>query len=357
MRIKSIRYWKEDMALTRPYTITYVVHDSIENIFIQIVCEDGTYGLGAGSPSVYVTGEEMDSDFSAKQDVLADWIVGRDIRTYKNIIDLLAINLTNQPALLAALDMALHDAFTKYIGVSLHEYLGINIKPLPTSITIGIKNVQETIEEGLEYQDRGFKAIKLKIGNELEEDIERYLKLREAVDQNIKIRVDANQGFDAAQFMQFIDRTKDVPVEFFEQPMKPKSYAAMRALPEHVRMNCAGDEDVQKLTEAVYLAQQPYCFGIYNIKIMKCGGITEAIRIADVAKTQSIKLMWGCMDESRISIAASLIAAMRCTNTEYLDLDGSLDLSRDIVHGGFDIQEGIMYPMINKKGLGVELID
>ena len=87
MKIKGIRYWKEDMDLTRPYTITYIVHNSIDNIFVQIICEDQLYGLGAGSPSKYVTGELMDTDFKSKQDLLNEWLVGRDIRTYNAIIN------------------------------------------------------------------------------------------------------------------------------------------------------------------------------------------------------------------------------------------------------------------------------
>lgn len=356
MKIKEVKYWIENMELTRPYAVTYVMHNSIDNLFIQIILEDGSYGLGAGSPSKYVTGELFDADFAVQNDKLCEWLVGKKIQTYQSLILQLHHALPKQPALLAALDMALHDAFTKSIGISLGEYLGVNIKPLATSITIGIKSLAETIEEGKEYEGRGFKAIKLKIGNSLHEDIEKYIKLRESINSDILIRVDANQGFDASQLMEFITATKAHPVEFFEQPMKPGEFNSMRTLSESVRMNCAGDEDVQKLPEAVHLAQDPLCFGIYNIKLMKCGGITEAIRIADVAYTKSIDLMWGCMDESCISISAALLAAMRCHNTKYLDLDGSLDLARDIAKGGFTIESGVMYPIQGKTGLGVELI-
>lgn len=357
MIIKEIRYWKEDMELTRPYTITYIVHNSIENIFIQIICENGLYGLGAGSPSKYVTGELMDTDFNAKQDLLNEWLSGQDIRTFRSIIEDISPKLAHQPALLAAIDMALYDVFTKYLKIPLYSFLGVRVRPLMTSITIGIKSLSDTLEEGREYEERGFKAIKLKIGNNLDEDIERYMKLRESVNSEIVIRVDANQGFNKDELLKFIHRTKSHPVEFFEQPMKPGNYKDMLELPEEVRMNCAGDEDVHKLQDAVLLARDPLCYGIFNIKIMKCGGITEGIKIADVAKVRHIALMWGCMDESRISITASLVAAMSCSNTKYLDLDGSLDLARDIAHGGFRIDQGIMYPLKDKPGLGVELIN
>lgn len=356
MKITSVEYWRQDIKLSRPYTITYVTHDVVTNIFVKVNCADGSYGIGAGSPSEHVTGELIDTDFSKKSDLLGQWMVDTDVRHYRSTIDMIAPKLDKQPALMAAIDMALHDAFCKYIKTPLCHYLGIRIRPLPTSITIGIMSVADTLEEGKEYEERGFKAIKLKLGNDLEEDIERYIKLREQVSNDIVIRVDANQGYDMAALRRFIDETSAAPVEFFEQPMKPKQYEAMRSLPAQMRSQCMGDEDIQKLTDAVNWAQMPLGYGYYNIKIMKCGGITEGKRIADVAATRDIPLMWGCMDESCISISASLAAAMSSPNTGYLDLDGSLDLAEDIATGGFTIKDGIIYPIEDAYGLGVKLI-
>ena len=88
---------------------------------------------------------------------------------------------------------------------------------------------------------------------------------------------------------------------------------------------------------------------------MKCGGITSGRKIANIALLNGIDLMWGCNDESIISISAALNTALSFTNTKYLDLDGSLDLAKDLVSGGFTIKDGVMNT-VNKPGLGVELI-
>ncbi|HEC42753.1 MAG TPA: dipeptide epimerase, partial [Bacteroides sp.] len=85
----------------------------------------------------------------------------------------------------------------------------------------------------------------------------------------------------------------------------------------------------------------------------KCGGIFSAMKIASTARNSNIDLMWGCMDESRISIAAGLHAAFACPNTKYIDLDGSLDLARDVVEGGFEISNGMMRTL-NDPGLGLK---
>ena len=88
---------------------------------------------------------------------------------------------------------------------------------------------------------------------------------------------------------------------------------------------------------------------------MKCGGITSGQKIANLAYQNNIDLMWGCNDESIISISAALNTALSFINTKYLDLDGSLDLVKDLVSGGFNLKNGIMKP-IDKPGLGIKLI-
>jgi L-alanine-DL-glutamate epimerase-like enolase superfamily enzyme len=95
--------------------------------------------------------------------------------------------------------------------------------------------------------------------------------------------------------------------------------------------------------------------GIYNIKLMKCGGVRQALKIADIAFLDNIDLFWGCNDESRVSITAALHAAFASANTKYIDLDGSLDLAQDIVKGGFILTDGMM-SCSDKPGLGLEKI-
>ena len=356
MRITSIEYWKENMELTRPYAVTYVLHDSIENIFIKLNTANGTYGLGAGSPSEHVTGELIDDQPSDLIPELESLLVGKDLSEYQPLIAKLSLKYAARPALLAALDMALHDALCKHLDISLGKFLGVQHKPLPTSITIGLKNVAETVEEGLEYKGRNFQIIKLKIGQSYEEDIERSIKLREAVGKDMLIRVDANQGYDQHTFTEYIKATKQANLEFFEQPMKPSMNDKMLALSEDIKELCAADESLHKQKSALELVKMGRPFGIFNIKIMKCGGITEARKISDVANHENISLMWGCMDESIISITASMHAALSCPTTKYLDLDGSLDLAKDVVKGGFKLENGILYPLYGRPGLGVELL-
>lgn len=113
----------------------------------------------------------------------------------------------------------------------------------------------------------------------------------------------------------------------------------------------AADESLVNEADALMLASHPAACGIFNIKLMKSGGIYPARKIADIAKTAGIDLMWGCNDESMAGIAAALHTALSYPNTRYLDLDGSLDLAKDVVSDAFVLKEGEMI-ITDRPGLG-----
>ena len=353
MKIKSITSWNADLGNTKPYTIAFKTIDDVQNAFVEITLENGITGIGAANPSEYVTGENLEMTLDALQEKNLAPIVGQDIREFRQLNDVYTRKFPACPAARAAVDIALHDAFTKFLGVPLVKYLGQKIKSLPTSNTIGIKNVSDTLAEAAEYGARGFTVLKVKLGKDLEEDIERIVKLREKFGSRFVIRIDANQGYTTAQTLEFYNRTKDLSIELIEQPLPADSIEEMKALPGHIKATIAADESLLDLSDALKLTDNISASGIFNIKLMKCGGITEAQKIASVAEAKHIDLFWGCNDESIISITAGLHVAFACANTKYIDLDGSLDLARDVVKGGFILKDGVM-SCSDKPGLGVE---
>ena len=129
----------------------------------------------------------------------------------------------------------------------------------------------------------------------------------------------------------------------------------MKQLPQEIRTVIAADESLLTPKNALELIAPPVASGIFNIKLMKCGGVSQALKIADIGQQAGIDLFWGCNDEGIVSITAALHTAFACANTKYIDLDGSLDLGRDEVKGGFILKDGVMY-CSDKPGLGVERI-
>ncbi|MBC3538093.1 mandelate racemase/muconate lactonizing enzyme family protein [Rufibacter sediminis] len=353
MKIKEINVWKANLDLTRPYTIAFKTVSAVENVLVEIVTENGLTGLGAGNPSTEVVGEKLSETMAVLQPEQLDWLIGQDIRSFQLLCDELPQRLPRNPAARAALDIALHDVFAKYLDVPLVSFLGQRLDALPTSITIGIKSVAETLAEAEEYVGRGFTHLKVKVGETLEQDLERLVKLREAHGQNVTIRIDANQGWTSYDLANFCTQAQPLEIELIEQPLPAPMIDDLRELPDAVKDLVAADESLLTPAHAFQLAQSPRACGIYNIKLMKCGGVHAARQIGTIAQQAGIDLMWGCNDESIISITAALHAAFSCANTRYIDLDGSLDLARDVVSGGFILENGIMRPN-GKPGLGVE---
>lgn len=355
MKIQSIKTWVIDLGNTKPYTIAFKTVDEVKNAFVQITLTNGITGIGAGNPSEYVTGEHLNQTEAALHENNLDFLVGRDIREINQLLAEVLIKFPTLPAARAALDIALHDAFTKHLGIPLVKYLGQKITSMPTSNTIGIKNVVDTLKEAEEYGQRGFTVLKVKLGKDLEEDIDRLVKLREKFGKKFVIRIDANQGYTSAQTIEFFKRTQSLDIELIEQPLPAKSVAEMKALPEEIRTKIAADESLLSPADGWQLIQAPRAAGIFNIKLMKCGGVNQALKIADIAKLSNVDLFWGCNDESIVSITAALHAAFACPNTKYIDLDGSLDLARDEVKGGFILKDGVMY-CSDKPGLGLDQV-
>ena len=280
---------------------------------------------------------------------------GADIRRIKPLLREMEGATAGRPAARAAMDMALHDLWAKYLGLPLAEWLGRVHDRLPTSITIGLKNLVETLEDVEEYRRRGFRILKIKIGGDLDEDIERLHRIRERTGSDILIRVDANQGYTRGDYENFLRSTSGLNLEFVEQPLPASDLEDMRNFSDDIRKMTAADESLLGGSDAVKCLSRPRPFGIFNIKLMKCGGIEPALGIAELARWAGIDLMWGCMDESVVGIAAALHAALAAPATRYLDLDGSLDLAHDPARGGFVLENGEMR-LTDEPGLGVRLV-
>jgi L-Ala-D/L-Glu epimerase len=353
MKITAIRAYLKKMALTRPYTIAYNTFSDVSLAFLEIELENGVIGYGSGSPAEDVVGENTEQTLANLQTPFVTNFAGRDIRHFRQIIFEAKNQFPHLPGTQAAIDIALHDAFGKYIGIPVVALYGQKIEALPTSITIGIKNIADTLEDAANYYQLGFKILKIKTGIHVQEDIEKVLRLSEIYKSKLKIRMDANQGYSLVDLKKFIEATKNIQLELIEQPLPVGKENELITLDESTRQLLTGDESLKDPQAALKFASGNKPFGIYNIKLMKCGGILGALDIATIANYGNIELFWGCNDESIISITAALHAAYSCVNTRYLDLDGSFDLMEDLVTGGFSFEDG--YMKINgRPGFGFE---
>lgn len=354
MKIRSVRAVSRTLALKKPYTIARETFHDTENVFFEVELADGTRGLGAANPDPAVVGETPADTLANLQSDAVTQLEGKDIRHFLGHIREFQARFAAYPGTQAAIDIALHDAFCRHLGVSVLDFYGRHHDRMITSVTIGIKGVAETLEEAREYHALGFRALKVKTGLDADLDAERVIRLRETYGSHFLIRTDANTGYDFPQLTHFLERTQGLGLELVEQPFLPAMDAELLKLPPPVRRQIAADESLKTARSALNLSRDSP-FGIFVIKLMKCGGIAAAFDIASIARHAGIELFWGCNDESMVSITAALHAAFACPETRYLDLDGSLDLAEDLVTNGFTITDGYMYPS-DLPGLGFETL-
>lgn len=356
MKIDRIESWREAVPLSRPYAIAGHRFDSVELFFLRLTADDGTIGLGSASPAGFVTGETDTACEAALAAEALEDLVGADPRQSADLQRRFAETRAETPAARAAIDMALWDLQGKAVGRPVVDLLGRCHQGLPTSVTLGISTVKETLADADEWVGRGFTHLKVKLGDDLEVDLERLARLRERFGRAVKIRVDANQGYTPGEVPRVLASAGELGLELIEQPVERGQDRHLAQLDQPSPTPLVADESLHDPADALVEAEDGSPYSVFNIKLMKCGGIGPARAISAVADTAGRDLMWGCMDESRISIAAALQVAYACPQTRYLDLDGSFDLARDPAMGGFEVRSGRMY-LSDEAGLGVRLRD
>jgi L-alanine-DL-glutamate epimerase-like enolase superfamily enzyme len=352
MRIKSLEAWPVRMTLDEPYEIAYEKVDHAVNVFVRLET-DRFVGLGCAAPDEPVTGETEETVLAALGDVAEPRLRGADPLRRAALLEDLKAALGRQPSALAAVDMALYDLLGKAAGLPLWKLLGGFRDSIETSVTVGILPRAETVEAAAARVGQGFRCLKLKGGADVDSDIVRLLAVRKKVGPEVELRFDANQGYSLEESVHFVAETRSAGLELLEQPTAKGEPDLLGRVTAAVEVPVMADESLMTLRDAFRLAGRDLV-DMVNVKIMKVGGIGEALHINSVARAARMETMVGCMDESELGIAAGLAFALARPNVAYADLDGHFDLSGDPTAGSLTLHDGTLYAP-EGPGLGVEL--
>lgn len=354
MKIKAIQVGSLSLPLAHPFKTALRTVDRLEDIVVRVVGENGLEGYGEAPPTAVITGDTKGSILCAIQDFIAPAIVGMDLEDLGAVMEKLNSCMVHNTTPKAAVDMALYDLWAKTQGKPLYQLLGGAKQSFETDITISVNPVEEMVRDSLEAVGRGFTTLKIKVGKEGTADVARISAIRQAVGPGIKLRVDANQGWSAAQSVAIIKTMEDkgLGIELVEQPVPALDIAGLKYVTGQVDTPILADEAVFSPTDAANIIAIRAADYI-NIKLMKTGGIWNALKICELAKQHGVQCMIGCMLESQVSVAA---AAHLCASQEVItmaDLDGPSLCATEPFPGG-PVFDGPTISMSGDPGIGVQ---
>ena len=357
MKITEVRLGLISVPLRVPFKTALRSVSSVEDVIVEIHTDTGAVGYGEAPPTGVITGDTTGAIIGAIRDHIAKTIIGRDVDDFEDLMIALNACIQKNTSAKAAVDMALWDLYGQLYKIPVYKLMGGAKKSIVTDITISVNPPEEMARDARTAIQRGYDCLKVKVGIDPELDVARLAAVREAVGKDVKLRIDANQAWNAKQAVRILDQMqeKGLDIEFVEQPVPAADLEGMQYVPRHASVPVLADESVFSPADALRIMQTGAA-DFVNIKLMKCGGITNALRIASAAEVYGVECMIGCMLEAKISVNAAVHLACAKQIITRVDLDGPVLCSEDPILGGAVFNEKDI-TVSNEPGLGIKGIE
>lgn len=335
--IKKVTIEPVDVPLDEPFTIAIGVQYSIKNVLITVKLENGIEGYGEAAPFESINGENQATAL-ATLNSCKDFLIGKDVADYIKISRHLKSVFWAQVTARCAIEMAMLDAFTKSLNLPLYKFFGGLENKIETDYTVDIMSPAAAKNNAAKYASMGYRVLKIKVGKNLTDDIDRIQAVREGA-PGCGITLDANQGFSPMEAVHFLEELKKNSIHpvLFEQPVKKNDLMGMKFVKDHSQIPIAADESVFTSADAINIVRTG-CADVINIKIMK-SGIVEAIDIAAIARSANIKLMIGCMLETKLGLGCSVHLAAGLGGFSFVDLDPHINPDDEPFTGGPEFKD------------------
>jgi L-alanine-DL-glutamate epimerase-like enolase superfamily enzyme len=319
MKITQTEIYKYSIPMV-PFTIATGTMEFAQNIFIRIHTDKEITGVGECSAFPMITGETQATCFEIAKD-FASLLKNKNALALEERMNELHAFTAYNNTIKSAFDMALHDIAAQQAKLPLYKFLGGDkTKKLETDLTIGINTPQQMAEQAKEFVERGVRILKIKLGKNAKEDIQRIELINKVVGKEIKLRIDANQGWNYDDALYVLTALKNYNIEFCEQPIRKHDDPLLPQLKKNSPIKIMADESVFDHYDAARLIKANACDYI-NIKFAKSSGIIEANKINAVCKEKNIACMMGGMLESRVALTAFAHFATAFDNIRFYDMD------------------------------------
>src|SRR5512143_591539 len=352
MTIKDVEIYAFDLPLVAPFRISIGEMTAANDVLVRVRTDSGLVGIGEACPFPPITGETQATNIAAAK-AIREMLVGKDPLAIDAVLRLIGAIVHSNPSIVAAFEMACFDLLGQAAGLPLFRLFGGDKARFEADITTGTDTPEAMAANAKGHADRGYKTLKVKVGLDPDEDFERLRAVRQAIGSSIKRRIDANQGYTVPQAVYGLKKFEPLWIQLCEQPVLAADLAGLAKIREASPIPIMADEACFLPGGGVKLVQAGAC-DFMNIKLMKAGGILNAIRIAHIADAANMRCMVGCMLETRVALTAAAHVVASQANIVYADLDGNAEHTADPVVGGMTTKAGIV-TMPEAPGLGCDI--
>jgi len=356
MKIERVEVFGVAVPLVGEYKVSHSSQSIQTSAVVRIIAGDGAIGLGNVDPVLGYSEESIEQTLHALETVFAPLVIGQDPMNIHVVLQRIQAAIPNYLDAKAAIEMACVDLTARALGISVHAYLGGAVKDtLRFNAWIGILPPDLAAAETAAWQKRGFRSAKIKVGGNIEADRDRIKAVREAVGPEFRLRIDANEGYDADTSIRLARLVAPFDLQLFEQPVPADDIAGM----VRVRRECAGipimaDESVLDHASLIRIIQAGAA-DIVKVKVMKQGGIFNTRRMIATAEAAGIRCVLGHGFGLGINTMAEIMLAATAQNViDGLECVGPLKTSDDVVTEKLDLGTGSL-ALPPGPGLGVTL--
>ncbi|MBP1618022.1 MAG: mandelate racemase [Bacteroidetes bacterium] len=354
MQITSVEIFKSPIKLKEPFIISLGTFEYAQNVVVVVHTDEGISGFGECSPFMPINGESMDTCFVVAQ-YIAKVLKGRNPLEIENCIHTIDHVIYGNTSIKSAFDIALHDIASQHANLPLYKFLGgKKDKAIQTDYTVSIGDPYKMANDAHEIAGKGFRVIKVKLGESPEADIFRIQLIREKIGLGIPLRIDANQGWKPEETLGILQKLEPYNIQFCEEPIARWDFMELPHIRKHSPIPIMADESCSNHHDAQRLLQIGAC-DLLNIKLGKSGGIHTALKIIEVAKNTGTRIQIGGFLESRLAFTACAHLAFVHELIQFFDFDTPLMFEHDPVVGGISYGEGGEISLSDQPGLGASM--